>query len=69
MNDVFTIQDEISEAIAGKLRIHLLGDRPLVKKATENIEAYILYLKGRYIFYRGEWRNIRQNAKNIMKKP
>jgi serine/threonine protein kinase/Tfp pilus assembly protein PilF len=48
MTDVFSIQDEISEAIAGKLRVELSGERSLVKRPIENIEAYNLYLKGRY---------------------
>ena len=46
MTDVFAIQDEISQAIADKLRIGLSGDRALVKRHTENMEAYNLYLKG-----------------------
>ena len=50
MTDVFAIQDEISQAIAEKLRVRLSGDRPLVKRYTNNVEAYNLYLKGRYQF-------------------
>jgi serine/threonine protein kinase/Tfp pilus assembly protein PilF len=45
MTDVFAIQDEISQAIADKLRIQLSGGRPLIKRYTENMEAYNLYLK------------------------
>jgi eukaryotic-like serine/threonine-protein kinase len=48
MIDIFAIQDEISQAIAEKLRVHLSGNRPMVKRRTENMEAYNLYLKGRY---------------------
>jgi TolB-like protein/Tfp pilus assembly protein PilF len=48
MTDVFAIQDEISQAIADKLRVRLAADRPLVKRHTENLEAYNLYLKARY---------------------
>ena len=50
MTDVFAIQDEISQAIAEKLRGRLSLDRPLIKRYTENVEAYNLYLKGRYHF-------------------
>jgi serine/threonine protein kinase len=50
MTDVFAIQDEISHAIAEKLRVRLEGDRPLVKRYTQNVEAYNLYLIGRYHF-------------------
>jgi TolB-like protein/tetratricopeptide (TPR) repeat protein len=48
--DVFTIQDEISLAIVDKLKVKLLGDEreKLLKRYTQNLEAYELYLKGRY---------------------
>jgi serine/threonine-protein kinase len=48
MTDIFAIQDEISQAIVEKLRLRLSGDRPLVKRYTENLAAYDLCLKGRY---------------------
>jgi serine/threonine-protein kinase len=48
MTDVFTIQDEISQAIVEKLRVHLMGGRQPVKRPTRNLEAYNSYLKGRY---------------------
>ena len=48
MTDVFAIQDEICQAIVDKLRVELVGSRPLVKRHTENVEAYNLYLKARY---------------------
>jgi len=50
MEDIFVLQDEITHAIVDKLRIKL-GARPresLVKRQTANVEAYNLYLKGRY---------------------
>jgi serine/threonine protein kinase/Tfp pilus assembly protein PilF len=48
--DVFAIQDEISLAIVDKLKVKLLGDEKekMVKRYTQNLEAYDLYLKGRY---------------------
>jgi serine/threonine protein kinase/tetratricopeptide (TPR) repeat protein len=52
MTDVFAIQDEISQAIAEKLRVRLSVERPLVKRHTENMEAYNLYLIGRHHFYK-----------------
>lgn len=52
MNDVFGIQDEISQAIAEKLRVQLAADRPLVKRYTENLEAYNLFLRGRHSIHR-----------------
>ncbi len=48
MTDVFAIQDEISQAIVEKLRVRLAGDRPLVKRYTENLAAYDFCLRARY---------------------
>ncbi|MCP4723684.1 MAG: hypothetical protein GY863_01545, partial [bacterium] len=50
LEDVFEIQDEISLAIVDNLKVKLLGaDKDvLVKHYTENMEAYDLYLKGKY---------------------
>jgi serine/threonine-protein kinase len=52
MEDIFAIQDEISLAIVDKLKVRLLGGEKenLVKRYTDNIEAYNLYLKGRYFW-------------------
>jgi serine/threonine protein kinase/tetratricopeptide (TPR) repeat protein len=48
--DVFAIQDEISLAIVDRLKVKLLGDRKekMLRRYTQNLEAYDLYLKGRY---------------------
>ncbi len=54
LDDVFAIQDDITLAIVDRLKINLLGgekDR-LLKRYTENAEAYELYLKGRYFWNR-----------------
>jgi serine/threonine-protein kinase len=50
LDDVFAIQDEIAAAIVEKLRVRLVGeaDRALVRRHTDNIEAYDFYLKGQY---------------------
>src|SRR5262249_48080960 len=50
-DDIFEIQDEIATAIAEKLRVTLTGSagEPLVKRATDNLAAYELYLKGRFL--------------------
>jgi DNA-binding winged helix-turn-helix (wHTH) protein/TolB-like protein/Flp pilus assembly protein TadD len=44
--DIFAVQDSISEKVAAALKIRL-GNREK-KHSTENIEAYQLYMKGRY---------------------
>ena len=48
--DIFTIEEEISREISGKLRLKLSGPekKQLAKRYTENTEAYQLYLKGRF---------------------
>ncbi|MBA4184904.1 MAG: protein kinase, partial [Acidobacteria bacterium] len=49
-SDIFQVQEEISREISEKLRLKLSGDqrKKLVKRYTDNAEAYQLYLKGRY---------------------
>lgn len=50
LTDIFALQDEISQEISHQLRLQLSGEekRKLVKRYTDNTEAYHLYLKGRY---------------------
>lgn len=50
--DVFKIQDEISLAIVDVLKVKLLGEEKekLLKRYTDNVEAYNLYLLGLYFF-------------------
>jgi TolB-like protein len=54
MEDIFAIQDEISLAIIDKLKLKLLKEEKakLIKRYTDNLEAYDLYLKGRYFWNR-----------------
>jgi serine/threonine protein kinase/Flp pilus assembly protein TadD len=51
MADIFDVQDEIARAIAEKLKVTLKGreSERLVKRATENVQAYELYLRGRVL--------------------
>jgi len=56
LEDIFEVQDEIARIITNKLREKLTTEGSkelLVKPATENIEAYNLYLKG--LFYWNKW--------------
>ena len=50
MEDVFAVQDEIARTVVEKLKVKLLGEQdvPVVKRPTDNLEAYKLVLKGRY---------------------
>jgi serine/threonine-protein kinase len=56
LTDVFAIQDEIAQAVVETLRVRL-AEQPssdsipttsLVKRRTQNFDAYNVYLKGRY---------------------
>jgi serine/threonine-protein kinase len=50
MSDVFTIQNQISLTIVEKMQLQLAGGQAdeIIRPYTENIDAYTLYLKGRY---------------------
>jgi serine/threonine protein kinase len=50
LGDIFAIQEEISNEITDKLRLHLTPaeKKRLAKRQTESADAYQLYLKGRY---------------------
>ena len=50
MDDIFAVQDDIARTVVEKLKVKLLGtaDTPLVRKPTDNLEAYNLVLQGRY---------------------
>ncbi len=50
LRDVFAIQSDIAENVADSLKLQLLGETraQIKKKATEDVDAYSLYLKGRF---------------------
>ncbi len=51
MTDIFEVQEEIAQSIADLLKVELdskIGSSGLVKRYTDNIEAYDLYLRGRF---------------------
>ena len=52
LEDIFKIQDEISQAVVDSLKIKLVASQKesLVRRYPENLEAYNLYLKGRYFW-------------------
>ena len=61
LDDVFAVQDEIAKAIAERLKVSLTGGghEALVRKGTDNPEAYALYLQGRYHWARRDRSRIR----------
>lgn len=51
--DLFKVQDELARAIVGALQVQLDADHddePLVQRPTRDLQAYDLYLKGRYVW-------------------
>jgi len=58
-SDLLAVQDEIAKAIVESLRFKLTlqQQQRLTKRYTENVEAYNLYLRGRYFWtrYTKEW--------------
>jgi adenylate cyclase len=55
LNDIFSLQDEISQAIVKALRLKLLPDeeRAIAQRGTANVEAYNLYLMARQAYITG----------------
>jgi len=54
IKDIFAIQEEISLIIVDKLKLKLLKEEKekIFKRYTDDHEAFNLYLKGRYFWYR-----------------
>jgi len=54
IKDIFAVQEEISLIIVEKLKLKLLKEEKekILKRHTDDHEAYNLYLKGRYFWYR-----------------
>src|SRR5579863_108499 len=62
LEDIFAVQGEIAEKVAGELKIQLIGSEKstLEKKATENTEAYTCFLKGRDLVREGTEPSLRR---------
>ena len=54
MEDIFAIQDEITLSVVEALKVKLLGDerQAVLKRQTQNADAYQHYLRGRHFFYK-----------------
>jgi len=58
LNDIFALQDEISEAIVKALRVRLLPEekQAIAQRGTDNVDAYNLYLMAWQYYVTGnEW--------------
>jgi serine/threonine protein kinase/Tfp pilus assembly protein PilF len=63
MKDIFDIQEEISLTIADHLKLKLLKSEKgkILKRPTEDHEAYDYYLRGRYFWYRRYERGLQKS--------
>ena len=67
LNDIFALQDEISEAIVAALKLKLLPEerKAITSRGTDNVEAYNLYLMARQYFISGNFGDQRQEEATI----
>ena len=62
LNDIFALQDEISQAIVKALKLKLLPEekKAIEQRGTSNLEAYNLYLMARQFSVTGNYGNVRR---------
>ena len=62
LNDIFALQDEISEAIVKALKLKLLPEekKAIEQRGTDNVEAYNLYLMARQHYATGYQSDVRK---------
>ena len=63
LNDIFALQDEISQAIVKALRLKLLPEekKAIGHRGTTNLDAYNLYLMARHHYTSGIQSDVRKN--------
>jgi adenylate cyclase len=62
LTDIFALQDEISQAIVGALKVKLLPEekKAIEQRGTTNAEAYNLYLMAHNYWVTANWGDVRQ---------
>ena len=67
LNDIFALQDEISQAIVKALKVKLLPEekKAIAQRGTDNVEAYNLYLMARQSYVNGSDNDPRSAASII----
>lgn len=68
LEDIFQVQDEISLKILNRLKENFAETKksePIIKAPTENLDAYNLYLKGRYHWNKSNPEDIGKAIKNF----
>ena len=59
LNDIFAVQEEIARAVAGSLKVALLGEKTATPSSRgTNADAYNAYLQGRYFLERRSQENM-----------
>jgi len=63
LNDIFALQDEISQAIVAALKLKLLPEekKAIEQRGTTDPEAYKLYLMARQYYITGNFGNVRRS--------
>jgi adenylate cyclase len=63
LNDIFALQDEISQAIVAALKLKLLPEekKAIEQRGTTDAEAYKLYLMARQYYITGNFGNVRRS--------
>ncbi|MBV9225459.1 MAG: tetratricopeptide repeat protein [Acidobacteriaceae bacterium] len=51
LKDIFAIQEEIAQAVAGLLRVHRPEARARVRPSTRHLEAYTRYLRAQFLIH------------------
>jgi serine/threonine-protein kinase len=51
LKDVFAIQEEIAQSVAGLLRLHMPGVQGAVQSSAPNLDAYTAYLQARFLIH------------------
>lgn len=57
LTDIFAVEAEIADAITGKLKVKLMGQKTAAPRTT-NLEAYDAFLQGRYFLERRSRENL-----------
>jgi TolB-like protein/DNA-binding winged helix-turn-helix (wHTH) protein len=67
IGDILTLQDEIARNIVAGLRVQLTGssEQRLAKRYTNNVEAYQLYLKGRYFWNKRTVESLKKSVEHF----
>jgi serine/threonine-protein kinase len=67
LHDVFAIQEEIALAIADKLKPQLLREEKakLLRRSTEDVEAFHCYLRGRFFWNKRTEEDLKKGVENF----